>query len=151
MKLLILTIIILNPMYVKGQVDPLLNHKLYKVEYGDQTLPDSTEVQGNIGAVNLIVQHFGQTTSASSQFQADLPYMVDLNFDGIVKTSELTTTVNAFGNLIWDDSQCKSGNVFACWTSAHPNMTVVSILNLPLVPIKMVRTANPDANWWWYE
>jgi len=131
--------------------DPLLNHKLYKVEYGDQLNPTSVEVQANQASLDLLLTHYGTSTAATNQFNADVPYMVDLNGDGVINTADLLVLTNAYENIIYDETTCQNGNVFACWSASIKEMQVISILNLPGQPIKMVRTSNPDANWWWYE
>jgi hypothetical protein len=147
MRLLILYFI---PLFTMSQ-DPLLNHKLYKVEYGDQLNPTSVEVQSNDSTIALLLDHYGTSTAASDQFSADLPYMIDLTGDGIVGTGDLLVLTNAYENVIYDESTCQNGNVYSCWSSSIKGMQINSILQLQGQPIKMVRTSNPDANWWWYE
>lgn len=149
----ILTILLLSTLTASAQLDPLYQHQLYKVEYGDQFAPDSVKVNGTSFVLGFFLSGFGTTTSAPDMFNADVPFMLDLNSDGVVNVTDLMLFLENYGDVIWNQAQFGCSSLvtnYACWLSYYPDMQVLSIMNLPAEPIKMIRTSNPDANWWWY-
>jgi len=151
--LLFIWVVLISFSGVSQGVDTLYQHQLYKVEYGPQLAPESVVVNGTGMSLLFFLGNYGEITGSVSQFDADLAYCADLNFDGIVSVGDLLVVLGDFGSVIWNQAQfgCSSElTTFACWLSYFPDMQLMSVMWLIDQPIRMVRTENPSANWWWF-
>ena len=99
----ILTILLLSTLTASAQLDPLYQHQLYKVEYGNQFAPDSVKVNGTSFVLGFFLSGFGTTTSAPDMLSADVPFMLDLNSDGLVNVTDLMLLLENYGDVIWND------------------------------------------------